>query len=176
MGFLAYIVPVDAGNRPDNALPGQPPGIWGGAPPYVDIGGPGQQPGVSHPIAPGGRPPGIWGGPPNYVDIGGPGQQPGVSHPIAPGGPPLGTWGGVSPPQIGYPLPPTEGGGGDKPPVIWPGTPSFPIVLPPEPPEEGEKPPVYMLVWIPGVGWVWYPGNPGNVVSQPIQPTPAPKK
>jgi hypothetical protein len=75
---------------------GQPPSIWGGAPPYVDIGGPGQQPGgphPSHPIAPGGRPshpiapggsggeggqpPGTWGGtPPIYIDIGPPGQQP----------------------------------------------------------------------------------------------------
>jgi hypothetical protein len=36
--------------------------------------------------------------------------------------------------------------------VIWPGTPSFPIVLPPEPPEEGEKPPMYVLVWGAGRG------------------------
>jgi hypothetical protein len=48
---------------PPIAPGGQPPGIWGGRPPnYVDIGGPGPQPGPSHPIAPGGRPPGIWGG------------------------------------------------------------------------------------------------------------------
>jgi hypothetical protein len=44
--------------------PGSPPGIWGGAPPYVDIGGPGPQPGPSHPWVPPrpGQPPGIWGG------------------------------------------------------------------------------------------------------------------
>jgi hypothetical protein len=44
--------------------------------------------------------------------------------------------------------------------VIWPGTPSFPIVLPPEPPTEGETPPNYILIWAPGLGWVWYPGEP----------------
>ena len=37
-----------------------PLGIWGGAPPYVDIGGPSPQPRPEHPIAPGGPPPGIW--------------------------------------------------------------------------------------------------------------------
>ena len=45
------------------------PKIWGGAPPYVDIGLPGV-------------PPGIWGGAPPYVDIGGPGPQPHPEHPI----------------------------------------------------------------------------------------------
>jgi hypothetical protein len=103
----------------------------------------------THPIAPGGQPPGIWGGAPPYVDIGGPGSQPRPSHPIAPGGQPPGFWGGIAPPVVGYPLPPTDGDG-DKPPVIWPGTPSFPIVLPPEPPTEGETPPNYILIWAPG--------------------------
>jgi hypothetical protein len=45
------------------------PKVWGGAPPYVDIGLPGV-------------PPGIWGGAPPYVDIGGPGPQPHPEHPI----------------------------------------------------------------------------------------------
>jgi hypothetical protein len=88
---------------------GQPPGFWGGvAPPYPDIGGPGAQPGPSHPIVlPPGTPippPGIWG------DINLP------THPIAPGGqppstgePPLGFWGGVPPLQIwGDPIIPAE--------------------------------------------------------------------
>jgi len=78
--------------------PFDPPRVWGGAPPYVDIGFPGQQPGIwpspgplphpSHPIAPGGPPPGIWGGP-WYPPViwPGPGPLPGVEHPIAPGGP-----------------------------------------------------------------------------------------
>jgi hypothetical protein len=88
--------------------PAQPPlGIWGGAPPYVDIGGPGSQPHPSHPIAPGGRPP--------Y-----PSQGPGFpTHPIylppiVPGGPPIDA-------HPEHPIvlpPPTEGTGpeGGKPP------------------------------------------------------------
>jgi len=48
-----------------------PLGIWGGAPPYVDIGGPGPQPGPEHPIVlppPGGTPvpPEVW--PPDPID------------------------------------------------------------------------------------------------------------
>jgi len=45
------------------------PRIWGGAPPYVDIGLP--EP-----------PPGIWGGAPPWVDNTLPGQPPRPSHPI----------------------------------------------------------------------------------------------
>jgi hypothetical protein len=73
---------------------GKPPGIWGGPPNYVDIGGPADQPGPSHPIVlpPGTEkpPPGIW------------------HEPIIPpeiwGGPPLWIWGDpiypAEPPEI----------------------------------------------------------------------------
>jgi hypothetical protein len=79
-GFLAYILPVEAGMPSHPIAPGgPPPGVW---PP------PGQP---GHPIAPGGPPPGVW--PP-------PGQP---AHPIAPGGRPPGFWGGGSEP---FPTPP----------------------------------------------------------------------
>jgi hypothetical protein len=72
---------------PQPPQPGQPPGIWGGRPPYVDIGGPGPQPTPTPPIyfpPEGSQPPlGIWGGvKPPYVDIGGPAPQPKPEHPI----------------------------------------------------------------------------------------------
>jgi hypothetical protein len=90
---------------------GRPPGIWGGAPPYVDIGGPGPQPTPTPPIyfpPPGSQPPlGIWGGkPPPYVDIGGPAPQPRPEHPI------------VLPPDLPAEIPPPEGGGGSIP-IEW---------------------------------------------------------
>jgi hypothetical protein len=115
--------------RPDHGLPpGQPPGIWGGAPPYVDIGGPGSQPHPSHPIAPGGRPPGYWGGvAPPYPDHGLPGQPPGY-------------WGGVAPPHPDQGLPGGQGG-----------VPTHPITLPeplpPPPPEIAHN--VVVAVWSP---------------------------
>jgi hypothetical protein len=60
---------------------GLPPGIWGGAPPYPDIGFPGAQPGPSHPIVipPDAIAPGIPSHP-IYWPIA-------PSHPIAPGEP-----------------------------------------------------------------------------------------
>lgn len=180
--FLALITPLGSGGHPDQGLPQPPLGIWGGAPPnYVDIGGPGPQPGPgrpthpiynppypsqgpgfpTHPIAPGGAPPGIWGGSGQpYPDAGFPGPQP--------GGPP-GIWGGPwQPPHPsqgpGFPtnpivLPPYEPGG---PPVyishpIAPGgeRPTHPIVHPPlPPPPDGEavKPPPE------DGGWGYAPG------------------
>jgi hypothetical protein len=100
--------------RPDNSLPGQPPGIWGP-----------NDPRPSNPIAPGGLPPGYWGGvaPPWVSHPIAPGGRPGYpSHPIAPGGErpshpiwitPPDYWGGVAPPLPTHPieLPPPEGGG-----------------------------------------------------------------
>jgi hypothetical protein len=168
--FLALITPLGSGGQPDQGLPGQPPGFWGGvAPPYPDQGLPGGQPHPSHPIAPGGRPPGIWGGAPPYPDQGLPGQPPGIwpspgypAHPIAPGGQPPGIW-----PSPGYPshpivLPPYEPGG---PPVtIWPnpGQPTHPIVIPqpPENPPEGNKPPPEGGGWAYAAdyGWGYFPG------------------
>jgi hypothetical protein len=45
-GFWGGVAPP----HPDQGLPGIPPGIWGGKPPYVDIGGPGPQPTPTPPI------------------------------------------------------------------------------------------------------------------------------
>jgi hypothetical protein len=119
---------------------GQPPGIWGGAPPYVDTGLPGPQPGqppriwggpfqppiasqgpgfptnpiVLPPVTPGGPPVVIWGGPPNYIDIGGPGPQP--IPPAPPEGakpPPEGGGWGYSP-DYGWGYFPMGSGAGPK--------------------------------------------------------------
>jgi hypothetical protein len=161
---LAWIVPV-------NQSGGSPPGIWGGPPNYIDIGGPAPQP----PYPPlgfwGGRPPtyvdiggppqqgtGIWGGrPPNYVDIGGPGPQP-----------PLGFWGGTPPPYVDIGLPP----GGET------GSVSQPIELPPDS-VGGVEPGYWAQAFFPGLNqgrggwvWVWVPVP----TPKPGAPTPGPKK
>ncbi|HEV8503650.1 MAG TPA: hypothetical protein VGR63_18915, partial [Casimicrobiaceae bacterium] len=145
-------------------------GIWGGAPPYVDIGGPGPQPHPGHPIAPGGRPPGIWGGAPSYPDQGLP---PGGGHPSQPiyhpGHPdhglpsqPPGIW-----PSPGHPdqgLPP---GGQPVPPEVWPKPPA-----PPLPPELESQ--VVVAVHKPGQDWVVksYPVGPDQGLP-PGQPHPS---
>jgi hypothetical protein len=179
------IVPLSGGEPTHPIAPGgQPPGIWGGAPPYVDIGFPGPQPRPSHPIAPGGRPPGIWGGAPPYVDIGFPGPQPG-----RPGGQPPGIWGGggvgdyidagFPGPQPGGPTYPSQGPGfptqpivipvppGEQPPEGGDGlTPSHPIVIPPS---GGEGSGEHALVYthIVGVGGVWF------LIEKPAQTPPS---
>jgi hypothetical protein len=90
------------GVHPEHPIVIVPPGIWGGRPPeYVDIGGPGAQPGPSHPIV---IPPdlGIWGP-----------TDPRPTHPIVIQ-PPTPTY----PPRPTHPIvivPPTEEG---KPPVV----------------------------------------------------------
>ena len=138
--------------RPDQGLPGQPPGIWGGPPLYPDIGGPGWQPRPGHPIAPGGRPPGIWGGPPTYPDQGLPGQPPGY-------------WGGVAPPHPDQGLPPSGVG-------VWPspGQPSHPMA----PPTEA----VWVIGYAPGYGATWVQvkpvGQPDQSLPEEPQPAPAP--
>jgi hypothetical protein len=105
--FLAMITPLSDA-RPDQGLPGQPPGYWGGVAPPLP----------THPIAPGGPPPQIWPSPGH------------PAHPIAPGGPPPGYWGGVAPPLPTHPIAP-----GGQPPGIWGGgnvpMPTPPIYLPP---------------------------------------------
>ena len=134
-GYLAYIIPIDQGARPDNTLPGQPPGIWGPTDPRP-----------SHPIA---GVPGFPGYQPPYPDQGLPGQQPrpdqGLppfpSHPIyippmQPPQPPLGIWGPNDPrptPPIYIPImpPPTEGNPQPEHPIYLPVYPSHPIVIPP---------------------------------------------
>ena len=66
-GFLAYIIPVDTGARPNQDLPGQQPGgIWGPGFPYPDQGLPGSQPRPDNTL-PGNQP---------YPDQGLPGSQP----------------------------------------------------------------------------------------------------
>jgi len=120
--MLALVIPIAelGGGRPDNSLPGVPPGIW-------------PSPGhPAHPIAPGGSPPGIWPQPPVGIWPNPPGgggipmppiyYPPGVNvpvfptHPIAPGGggggsPPIAGW---TPPGFhpSHPIAPGGGGGG----------------------------------------------------------------
>jgi hypothetical protein len=91
---------------PDQGLPGpqpRPPGIWGGAPPYVDIGGPGSQPGPDQGL-PGPQPGGgagagngRWVFSPVYGWVWDPGQG-GKPQPPNPG----------QPPRPGQGLPPTS--------------------------------------------------------------------
>jgi hypothetical protein len=154
---LAMITFLDGGAYPDQGLPGQPPypstgpgfpthpiapggqppGIWGGAPPWV-----------SHPIAPGGSP-GVPTHPiynPPYPSTG-PGFP---THPIAPGGqPPYPTTGPVFPPVTpDNTLPPVPGA---PPPQV-----SLPIVLPPtNKPVEPDA--LFELKWSPIYGWVLVP-------------------
>jgi hypothetical protein len=127
--------------RPDQGLPGQPPGYWGG----------GNVPMPTPPIAPGGSPPGYWGGV----------APPFPTHPIAPGGQPPYPSQGPGFPTNPIVLPPYEPGG---PPVtIWPNPihPSHPIVIPQPPanPPEGNKPPPEDGGWgyHSAYGWGYFP-------------------
>jgi hypothetical protein len=175
-----YNADLSIGGGPIPPSPGQPPGIWGGAPPYVDIGGPGWQPRPSHPIAPGGRPPGIWGGPPLYPDIGGPGSQPGPSHPWVPPGPgqPPGYWGGVAPPYPDQGLPGSQPhpshpiAPGGQPPGYWGGVaPPFPA-HPMVPPTET----VWVIGYAEGYGPTWVKVRPVEPDERPPEGTePAPE-
>lgn len=138
---MASLTGLGVGGGP--APGGQPPTIWDPKPPYVDIGGPGPQPG---------GPVGIWG--PNdprptqpIVIPPGPTAPPGsVSLPIAPGGPNAGF-----PDVPGYP--PYVSGG----PIVG--------LLPidPTPPPEGAKPPPPGGGWgySPDYGWGYFPGTGG---------------
>jgi hypothetical protein len=173
--FMAMIIPI-AGGRPDQGLPGQPPGIWGGGnvpmptppiyyPPSGGGGGGGQPPGIwpspghpSHPIAPGGRPPGIWGGAPPYPDQGLPGGGGGgtgiwgggnVPMPTPPIYLPPGTIPGLKPEHPIY-IPPSVG---------VPGFPTHPIVLPPPGSPPDQKPEVaanwdVKTAWSEQTGWI----------------------
>jgi len=148
-GFWAYITVVDPsqiggidGPRPDQGLPGRPPGRpdqgLPGHQPGIDNTLPGQQPHPDHglPPFPGQGLPGQ----PVYPDQGLPGQQPrpgqGLppfpSHPIAPGGGQL----------------PTIPGG------------------PANQPSHGR------WEWHPIYGWIWVPGNPSEGGPRPDQGLP----
>jgi hypothetical protein len=137
--------PLPGGPRPDQGLPGVPPGYWGGvAPPHPDQGLPGSQPHPSHPIAPGGRPPGIWGGAPPYVDIGFPGSQPHPSHPIVI--PPGALAPGIPSHPIYWPIAPDQGLPGAQP------HPEHPIVIPGD---DAENPKFEVkTAWTPQTGWM----------------------
>jgi hypothetical protein len=134
--------------HPDQGLPGQPPGIW-------------PSPGhPAHPIAPGGQPPGIWPSPGH------------PSHPIAPGGQPGAPDNSLPPlqPGVGIPVFPTHpiapggsGGGGE--------VPTHPIELPELP--KG----AFVIVWVPGQGYVAVPVKPGRPdQGLPQPPTAQPKR
>jgi hypothetical protein len=166
--YLALITPLSGdGGRPDQGLPGAPPGVWGPGSPII-----------SNPIAPGGttppwgisipgQPPGIWG--PNSPIIGNPivippssGQPPGIwipifpTNPIAPGGttPP---WGISSDrPDQGLPVPPADIGN-----------------LPPPPGELAQK--VVVAVYKPGEGWSAKAYDPNARPDQGLPPYAQPK-
>lgn len=146
-GFLAYIMPIDAG-RPDQGLPGMPVG-------------PSQGPGFpTNPIAPGGQPPGIWPSP-GRPDQGLPGSQPGVSNPIVI--PPNGIEEGTPSHPIVIPNPGTPTQPIHIPPELVgppgsPGVPTHPIRLPPLVPTHpisGVASVNYVHVYAPGIGGAW---------------------
>jgi hypothetical protein len=160
---------------------GRPPGIWGGAPPYVDIGGPGPQPVPTPPIyiPPGfvdGKPehpiyfpPGVWvptfPTQPIYLPDPGPGVPVLPAHPIVipPGAidgehpehpiviVPPGIWGGA---PIPVPTPPIHypPPGEEKPPGIWP-SPGHPAHPIVIPPPESGTPPSVMENWDVKTAW-----------------------
>jgi hypothetical protein len=196
--FLAMITPLSGGGGPVDpgfgvpgwpahpiAPGGRPPGIWGGAPPWIDNTLPGPQPIPGWPpvvMPPIYYPPGGGGGPP-LGTWGGDSPWPGYARPpIAPGGRPPGIWGGppnwidntlpgpqptpgwppVIMPPIFIPIPP-----GEKPPEPGNGlTPSHPIYIPGESGPGGVKQLVF--VYIPSIGGVWF------LVDVPAAPPPAP--
>jgi hypothetical protein len=139
------IWPSPPGGRPDQGLP-QPPGVWPGQPPRPDQGLPGQQPGVSHPIAPGGQPPGIWPAPghPDQGLPGGGGAPPGMILVWIPG---------VGWTYIQAGVRPDQG-------------------LPGQPPRPDQGLPGQQ----PGVSHPIAPGGQPGQPTQPIAPTPQPKK
>jgi len=190
-GYLAYIIPVDGGGRPDNSLPQPPVGIWPspGHPshpivlPPGSVGGTPEHPiyyppaAPEHPIV---LPPDSVGGTPEHPiyyppSVWPPGGHP--SHPIAPGGSPPGYWGGVAPPYPTHPISP-----GGKPPGIWGGPPLYPDQgLPPggtpiEPPSElpppaGHTDDIVVMIYKPGQGWS---GAAYDVAPDQGQPVPTP--
>jgi hypothetical protein len=183
--YLAMITPL-TGDRPDQGLPVQPPGIWpspgqpshpivlppgsvGGTPEHPIYYPPGQpeHPIVLPPGSVGGTPehpiyypPTIWPRPPGGpVDpgYGVPGYRP--SHPIAPGG--------------GWPVDPGYGVGIERPDQGLPVPPETLPPLPEVPPELESS--VVVAVHKPGQEWVVksYPVGPSHPIANP--PTAQPK-
>lgn len=143
-------------------------------------------PGVSHPIAPGGPPPGVW-PPPGRPDQGLPGQPPGIwpspghpSHPIAPGGQPgqpPGIWGGA-------PAYPDQGLPPSAPPgmiLVWIPGHGWTYIQAGVRPDQGlpgqpGRPDQGLPGQQPGVSHPIAPGGQPGQPTQPIAPTPQPKK
>jgi hypothetical protein len=194
--YLALITPLSSGGQPDQGLPGRPPGIWGGAPPYPDQGlppgGVGVWPSPGHPSHPIALPPGSISGTPEHP-IYTPPMPPGhPSHPIVlppnsvggtpehpiyyppVGGSPPGIWGGP-------PMYPDQGLPG-QPPGIWP-SPGHPDQGLPVPPEEiqpplPEVPPAYadkMVVAVKKPNEPWDVKAYDTYPDQGLPPTPEPK-
>jgi hypothetical protein len=174
MPQMYWIIPVETGGRPDNTLPGQPPGIWGPNSPIISNpiapggttppwGIPEHRPIIGNPIVippdnPGGQPPGIWIPvfPTNPIVVG-PGGQPG--HP----GKPPGTWGGGGiGDYIDAGLPPAQ----PLPPDELPGL--------PEPPAElADK--IVVAVHKPGEEWVVKAYDPNARPDHGLPPYAQPK-
>ena len=142
-----------------STLPEPPPGVWPPLTPNAPI-----QP--AHPIAGVPVPPGMIWPPPGHVSGGPiyPGGHPDQGLPSSPGHP------------SGQPVPPGQ-----------PAAPTHPI----QPPGASTKPPsntFWVVAGIPGVGWRYVcvdpsltvgmplPTPPGGVASNPIAPTPEPRR
>jgi hypothetical protein len=153
--FLARITPI-SNARPDNTLPGQPPGIWGPTDPrptppiYVPVpppggggGGGGEHPEhpiyipvyPAHPIVLPLPPTDARPMPPIYIPPYTPPVDPGYSHPESPVDPGYGIDAGLRPEHPIY-IPITGGGEHPENPIYFPVEPTHPIVLPPD----GETP------------------------------------
>ena len=151
--FLARITPISSA-RPDNSLPGQPPGIWGPTDPrptppiYIPVpppsgggGGGGEHPEhpiyipvyPAHPIVLPLPPTDARPMPPIYIPPSAPPVDPGYGHPETPVDPGYGIEEGARPAHPIYI--PIEGAHPEHP-IYFPVEPTHPIVLPPD----GEKP------------------------------------
>lgn len=122
MGYLAYIIPVDQGARPDQSLPGNQPYPGQGLPgfqPYPDQGLPGNQPypdqGLPVQLP---RPDQSLPGNQPYPDQGLPRPQLRPTHPIY------------------VPIAPPPGSGSPEHPIYIPIYPAHPIVIPPNTPPD----------------------------------------
>lgn len=153
--ILALIVPIDAGARPDNTLPGAQPGIDNTLPSPL----PRPENPIYFPLPPGG-----------VIDNTLPGAQPGIDNTLP-----------TPPPGIDNSLPPNSGGW--EPVYIWgpndprPGTglpgeqPGIDNTLPVPPPTDEEKASVeWKAMWTPTTGWVSFavvvPGGPTATPSK----------
>lgn len=184
--FYALITPLASTAHPEHPielppageLPGEPPGIWGGA------GEPMPTPPIVIPPIDGKPPVTIWprppGSPAHPIVIPDP---PSIEHPIVlppmiwpeppDGKPPIGLDPGKPEHPIVLPKPPPPAHPEHPivmpvPPELWPkpGRPEHPIVIPPEEPTDPMRPIDWQIGWTEDTGWV--------VVGVPQFPHPAP--